>query len=149
MELVIFIGIQATGKSSFYRDRFFRTHIRVNLDMLKTRHREQIIFQACLEGKQSLVIDNTNPTIQDRDRYISIAKEHNFRIIGYYFESKISDCLSRNSDRQGNDRVPDVALYDTHKKLELPSLAEGFDELYYVKITPNRSFIIQPWQDEI
>jgi hypothetical protein len=45
--------------------------------------------------------------------------------------------------------VPDVALYDTHKKLELPSLAEGFDELYYVKITPNRSFIIQPWQDEI
>jgi predicted kinase len=84
MELVIFIGIQATGKSSFYRDRFFRTHIRVNLDMLKTRHREQIIFQACLEGKQSLVIDNTNPTIQDHDRYISIAKEHNFRIIGYY-----------------------------------------------------------------
>jgi hypothetical protein len=48
MEAVIFIGLQAAGKSSFYLDRFFNTHIRINLDMLKTRHREQLIFQACL-----------------------------------------------------------------------------------------------------
>ena len=49
MELVVFIGIQATGKSSFYLDRFFRTHVRVNLDMLKTRNREQILVRACIE----------------------------------------------------------------------------------------------------
>jgi hypothetical protein len=60
MEMVLFIGIQATGKSSFYRERFFRTHIRVNLDMLKTRHRENLLFKTCLEGKADLVVENTN-----------------------------------------------------------------------------------------
>ena len=33
MEMVLFVGIQATGKPSFYLERFFRTHVRINLDM--------------------------------------------------------------------------------------------------------------------
>ena len=41
MEAVILIGIQGAGKSTFYKDRFFNTHVRINLDMLKTRHREK------------------------------------------------------------------------------------------------------------
>ena len=52
MELVLFMGIQATGKSTFFRERFFDTHLRMNLDMLKTRHRESLLFAACLEAKQ-------------------------------------------------------------------------------------------------
>lgn len=63
MEAIIFIGIQGAGKSTFYRHHFFNTHIRINLDMLKTRHREQIFLQACLEAKQPFVVDNTNPTV--------------------------------------------------------------------------------------
>ena len=43
MELALFIGIQATGKSSFYKERFYRTHVRVNYDMVKTRDREAIL----------------------------------------------------------------------------------------------------------
>src|SRR6476660_6211221 len=45
VEMVLFIGIPATGKSSFYRERFFRSHVRVNLDMLRTRHREQLLIR--------------------------------------------------------------------------------------------------------
>ncbi|MEQ8541828.1 MAG: hypothetical protein RIB93_30755 [Coleofasciculus sp. D1-CHI-01] len=66
MEAVILIGIQASGKSSFCRDRFYNTHIRINLDMLKTRHREAILVQACLDAQQRFVVDNTNPTRADR-----------------------------------------------------------------------------------
>ncbi len=44
MEAVIFIGIQATGKSIFYKDRFFKTHIRINLDMLRTMNREALFI---------------------------------------------------------------------------------------------------------
>jgi len=36
MEAVIFTGIQAVGKSTFYKEHFFTTHVRINLDMLKT-----------------------------------------------------------------------------------------------------------------
>jgi predicted kinase len=158
MDAVIFIGLQAAGKSSFYRDwtpstgkanSFFNTHIRINLDMLKTRHREKILFEACLTAKQSFVIDNTNPDRQDREKYIIPAKEKGFRIIGYYFQSLVEDCLTRNNARSLSKPIPDVALYATKKKLEIPGFHEGFDELYYVKIGENKTFIVEEWQDEI
>src|SRR5215831_19902644 len=86
MQAVIFIGIQASGKSSFYLSRFFRTHIRINLDMLKTRHREDILLRACIEAKQRFVVDNTNPTVESRAKYM-IAKQAGFQMVGYYFQS--------------------------------------------------------------
>lgn len=86
MELILFIGIQAVGKSTFYQQRFFNTHIRINLDMLKTRHREQILVKACLAAQQPFIIDNTNVTRKERARYITLAKAAHFRVIGYYFQ---------------------------------------------------------------
>ena len=79
MQLIVFIGVQAAGKSTFFKQNFVDTHIRINLDMLKTRHREQILFQACLEAKQPLVIDNTNPTPNDHARYVLPAKAAHFK----------------------------------------------------------------------
>ena len=143
------MGLQASGKSTFYREKFIDSHIRLNLDMLKTRHREQILFNACLAAKQSVVIDNTNPTLADRQRYIKPAKEKNFQIIGYYFESKIEDCKIRNSQRQGKKVIPIVGILATAKKLVIPSYQEGFEKLFYVKIDRNYSFIIEEWQNEI
>lgn len=61
MEAILLCGIQATGKSTFCRERLFSSHVRLNLDMLKTRHREDVLLRACIEAKQPFVIDNTNP----------------------------------------------------------------------------------------
>ena len=129
MEAIIFIGLQASGKSSFYRERFIDTHIRINLDMLKTRHREKILFDACLEAKQPLVIDNTNRAIADRSRYIEPAKAKGFTIIGYYFQSNLEECKHRNSQRDRQQRIPLVGILATYKKLEIPSYREGFNLL--------------------
>jgi len=111
MELVLFIGIQATGKSGFYRERFFRTHVRVNLDMLKTRFREELLVKACIEGKTKFVVENTNITREERARYIVTARNACFRIIGYFFESRVSDARERNRTRPENDRVPEVGIF--------------------------------------
>ena len=54
------MGIQGAGKSTFFKERFFDTHVRINLDMLKTRHREAILLDACIRAKQRFVVDNTN-----------------------------------------------------------------------------------------
>jgi hypothetical protein len=49
MQAIVFIGIQACDKSTFYHHQFGLTHVRINLDMLKTRYREQRVFGTCLE----------------------------------------------------------------------------------------------------
>lgn len=148
MEAVIFVGVQASGKSSFFKERLFHTHVRISLDLLKTRHREWQLFQVCLENRQRLVIDNTNPTREERSKYIAAARETNYRVVGFYFQSKVSDCLLRNSERSEKERVPDVAILSTAKKLELPTWAEGFNQLFYVLLDEGR-FVVEEWQDEI
>jgi predicted kinase len=149
MEIVIFIGLQASGKSSFYQEKLINSHIRLNLDMLKTRHREKILFDACLEGKQSVVIDNTNPTVSERQHYILLAKAKGFEVTGYYFQSSIESCKQRNSQRHQKSRVPLVGILATAKKLELPTYEEGFDQLYYVRMSENNSFIIDKWLNHL
>lgn len=147
MEAVIFIGIQATGKSTFYMKRFFKTHIRINLDMLKTRHREKELFLKCLELKQPLVVDNTNATRKDRQRYMPYAKEYGFKITGYYFRSKLADALNRNEKRKQAEVIPEAGIRATFSKLELPSFDEGFDQLFYVYLDGNNNYAVEGWKD--
>jgi predicted kinase len=149
MEAVVLCGIQASGKSTFCRERFFSSHIRLNLDMLKTRHREDVLLRACIEGKQPFVVDNTNPSRADRGRYIAAAKAAGFRVAGYYFESKVSDALVRNGGRPEPQQVPDVAIKGTSARFELPALSEGFDALFYVRLAPGGGFDVQEWRDEV
>ena len=143
MEAVIFIGIQASGKSTFFKERFADTHVRVNLDMLKTRRKEEKLVDACIAMRQRFIVDNTNPTAWDRDRYIPKAKVAGFRIIGYYFDSKLEDALRRNSRREGSKNIPGSALHGTYERMEIPTLKEGFDELFLVRIGKSLDFIVR------
>lgn len=149
MQAVIFIGIQGAGKSTFFKERFFDTHVRINLDMLKTRHREKLFLDTCLKAKQSFVVDNTNPTINDRERYIIPAREANFTIIGYYFKSRIIASMQRNNRREGKQRIPEPGILAAYDKLQIPTLREGFDQLYYVKIDPKGNFVVEEWREEV
>ncbi len=148
MEAIVFVGIQASGKSSFYRERFFNTHVRINLDMLRTRHREEVLLDTCIAGKIAFVVDNTNPTIEDRARYISAAKAAAFRVVGYYFQSEIEACKERNAGRHSAQQVPLPGLLSTHARLQLPTYAEGFDALFYVQLAGNE-FVVEEWKDEV
>jgi predicted kinase len=146
MELVLFMGAQAAGKSTFYAARFAQTHLRLSLDMLRTRHREQRLVAACLEARQSVVIDNTNPTRAERAVYLDAAKAHGFRVTGYRFEAPYAQLLARNAQRSGRARVPEVAIRATLARFEPPTLDEGFDALW--QVVPDAAgtgFEVRPW----
>lgn len=145
MEVVIFCGIQASGKSSFYKENFFNSHMRISLDLLNTRNRESLFMNMCYQTTMSFVVDNTNPTEEERKKYIKLAKENQAKVIGYYFQSKIEDAIARNNQRQGKAYIPEIAIKGTFNKLEIPSFEEGFDELYYVQMKDN-GFIINKWE---
>lgn len=148
MEAVIFIGIQASGKSTFFKERFFDTHVRVNLDMLRTHARENALLHACLSTGQSFVVDKMNQTAAQRARIIEMARAAGFRVTGYYFRSRVGDCLERNAARPGARRIPDAGVLGAAAQLERPSLEEGFDELYHVRIGEGGGFVVTPWREE-
>ncbi|KAA3437803.1 AAA family ATPase [Rufibacter hautae] len=147
MEAILFIGMQASGKSTFYKKHFFNSHVRISMDLLKTRNRERQFLQVCLKTTAKLVIDNTNPRKEDRQQYIPLLKERRYQVIGYYFQTSLPEALARNSAREGKDKVKDVALYDVRKKLEPPAFSEGFDRLFSVRIQGD-GFEITEWRKE-
>lgn len=144
--IVILMGLQGSGKSTFYKTFLEGEFVRVNLDTLRTRHREDLLIEKCLENGDSFAIDNTNPTRLERKKYIDIAKSHGYRTVGYFLESKIRDCMARNALREGRARVPEIAIAATSNKLEIPSYDEGFDELYFVK-NDGKNMIIEEWRN--
>ena len=149
MEAVIFIGIQGVGKSSFYKTKFFKSHIRINLDMLKTRYRETLLLRACIESKQPFVVDNTNVLAAERAIYIDAAKNAGFIVKGFYFKSSLNDALVVNRSRPESERVPDKGVLGTYKKLQIPNQSEGFDSLFYVTRTDEGEFMVKEWIDEV
>ena len=149
MEMVLFIGIQATGKSSFYLERFFRTHVRINKDMLRTQRREELLVGACLEGKTDFVVDKMNLTHANRAAYIGHAKAAGFKICGYFFQSELAPALQRNARRAPPERIPEAGVRSASRTLQLPSRDEGFDQLFFVRMNGQGGFNVEEWKDEV
>src|ERR1700730_13259928 len=149
MEAIIFVGIQGAGKSTFFHDRFFDTHVRINLDMLRTRRREELLLAACLQARQPSVIDNTNPLPIDRRRYIEPARAAGFRTVAYFFKTSLRDAMQRNNLRAGKQKVPVPAVCRAFKRLLAPSREEGFDDIFVVELTGDRGFLVTQDASEV
>ena len=149
MEMILFIGGQAAGKSTFYQQHFRDTHVRINLDMLRTRHREAILLEACLRMKQPFVVDNTNPTLEDRQRYIPLARAAGFRVVGYYFAIPLEAALRRNARREGRQLIPEKGVLATYRRLQRPAWSEGFDTLHVVHPVGGHRFRVEDWRDAL
>jgi predicted kinase len=144
MQLVVFCGVQGAGKTSFYRFGFFETHVRVNLDMLRSRERERILVEACIAARQRFVVDNTNPTVESRRLYIEPAKAAGFEVVGYTFPSTPRDALAVNARRPLHQQLTTKAVLETLERIEPPTMEEGFDALYAVRMDGEGGFAVDP-----
>ena len=142
---IIMIGIQGSGKSEFCR-RFLSDVERVNLDTLKTRNNEKRKIADCQARGVDYVIDNTNPTKDDRARYIPEAKTAGYLVVGYFMQSRLQDCIARNNLREGKEVIPAKAIAMTSNRLEMPDRAEGFDELYFVE-NDGKLMTVSKWRE--
>jgi predicted kinase len=135
-ELVIFVGLQGSGKTTYYHEHFAATHVHVSKDLMpNARNRElrqlQQIDDALAAGR-NVAVDNTNPTVDSRAALIAVGRRHNARVVAVYLEAHVPTSLARNRAREGKTRVPDVAIFATKKKLVPPAMEEGFDEVIVV-----------------
>jgi predicted kinase len=135
-ELVIFVGLPGSGKSTYYFANFAKTHAHVSKDLMPNARRrddrQSMLIEKSLDAGQSVVIDNTNPSRDVRAPLIALGKRHGARIIAYYFECSVRAAIVRNEQREGKGRVPKVAIFTTQKKLQPPALDEGFDEVHVI-----------------
>jgi predicted kinase len=138
VRLLLFIGIPATGKSTFWREQLADTHLRVSRDMLKTPRREKILFDACLAVKCPFVLDNNNLTQLVRAPYITAARAAGYEVHAYYFDSTLADAIRRNANRRHS--VPTVVVATAFRKLQPPVFSEGFSEIIRVQISKSPRF---------
>ena len=133
LELIVFVGLPGAGKTTYYRAHFATTHAHVSKDLMPNARRrddrQEREIEAALAGRNSVVVDNTNPTADVRAPLIALGRRHGARIVAVYFETDVRTAIMRNRQREGRARVPDVAIFATKKKLVPPALAEGFDEV--------------------
>lgn len=146
LELVLFVGLPASGKSTFYWERFAESHVHVSKDLIprsvdKAKRQRLLIEQALAEGR-SVVVDNTNASPEERLAAIEPAKAAGARVVAYFFDETVAACRERNAKREGDVRVPLVGLYATAKRLRRPTVEEGIDAIHVVRLGPE-GFIVE------
>jgi predicted kinase len=150
LELVLFVGLPASGKTTFFRERFAQSHVHVSKDLWPNARnrdlRQTRLLEESLGAGRSVVVDNTNPSPAVRAPVIALARRFGARVTGFYFESLVPLSLERNSEREGRARVPDVAIHAIATRLIRPARDEGFDDLWHVCIREGR-FVVEPWKE--
>lgn len=146
------IGIPASGKTTFYRERFAATHAHVSKDLFPNARRrdarQALLLDEALAAGRSVVVDNTSPAVEDRAPILDAARRHGARVVGYYFATPLALAMARNAGREGRARVPDAGVRAIAKKMRRPRLDEGFDALYAVRLV-DTGFTVEDWKEEV
>lgn len=137
-EFIILVGFPASGKSTYMKTNLGSYKL-VSKDLMgsnKVKQQAQALEKHLAAG-ESVMLDNTNISIEERSQAIVIAKKHGARIKCVWFTTPFDTCMERNSKRLGKAKVPAVAMYGMRKRFSEPSIAEGIDEI--VKIGPEKT----------
>lgn len=152
MELIIFVGIPASGKSTkstLYRKLGYEVlssdDIRnelmpgVKLDVLSPDQRARLhnkTFETvrrraseALKRGQSVVVDATNLSRKRRISFLKCFRRFPCVKKCLLFLTPVDVCMERNRKRTGNARVPDDAMYRMLCNFECPNYWEGWDEI--------------------
>ncbi len=131
------VGGQGSGKSTWVAEHLAGTHVVVSKDHWPRARRREVRQRrhvaAALAGGRPVVVDNTNPTPQDRAALVTLGHAAGARVRAVHVDVPLEVCLDRNERRPPASRVPLVGMLATRARLVAPTLAEGFDEVEVVR----------------
>lgn len=138
-EVIINVGFPGSGKSSFTKKNILKhDYDYINQDTLKTHQKCIKELENSLMKGNSVVIDNTNLTVETRKKFIDIIKKYNINIRCIKFSTPVEICehnsYFRNYISNGNINViPKLVFNMMKKKLQEPTDLEGFYKINEVK----------------
>jgi predicted kinase len=135
-ELVVLVGLQGSGKSTWVAGHLAGTHVVVSKDHWpRARHREarqhRVVAELLAEGR-NVVVDNTSPSVAERTPLISLAAAAGVPVRAVFLDVPVATCRERNDARTGCARVPLVGLHSAAGRLVAPTTAEGFTDVLVV-----------------
>jgi predicted kinase len=98
----------------------------------ETVRRQLELVTEALRAGSSVAVDNTNARVEDRAPLIALGRAAGARVVAYVLDTTPKESAARNRARTGRERVPNVAVFVTAKRLQPPTAAEGFDAVYRV-----------------
>ena len=135
--VIMLVGCQACGKSKFSRELQKKNEdvCLVSQDQLGTKAKVLSTYKRYVSSGKSIIIDNTNPTRAGRKEFIDIARSHAgyyIHVIFFDFPKALSfhlDAMRTQLSHGKRELLPDVAIHTYFKRLEIPELSEGIDEI--------------------
>jgi bifunctional polynucleotide phosphatase/kinase len=127
--MIILIGQPASGKSSLYENIYKPLgYIHINRDALGTKEKTISAASTNVSSGKNVVIDNTNPSIDARNDYVTIAKKYNAQCDIIYMNIKDDTCKLRN--RKRTKKVSNVVYNIYSSNFQFPTTAEGNVHVY-------------------
>ncbi|MGW0468617.1 AAA family ATPase [Streptomyces sp. NPDC003027] len=152
LDIAVLVGLQASGKSTFYGQRLAGRYALVSKDLFpraarRKQERQMRLVEAALAEGRSVAVDNTNPSPEEWRPLVAAGHAHGATVTAYWFPPDVAGSKRRNAARRDRERVPDVGIHATSTRLRRPSPADGFDAVYEVRFDGRGGFLVRPDSD--
>lgn len=164
MELIMFVGIPASGKSTKAKEYMQKGYQLISSDAIRAELTEYADLQslsekeytainkrvfeiirketaASLKAGKSVVVDATNLNRKRRMNFLNNFKNYTCKCV--LFITPVHICMERNRKRVGNAKVPESAMEKMLCNFECPYLWEGWEEIIPVISEENYKFVFE------
>src|SRR5207237_4672271 len=93
--------------------------------------RAEAVFKALITASKSVYFDATNLKPAKRKKYLKIAKEHGYTIVGLVFSESLETLIARQSTR-GDKSISEDVLKTQFDSCLPPQIGEGFDVAFFL-----------------
>ncbi|XP_028392053.1 bifunctional polynucleotide phosphatase/kinase-like isoform X2 [Dendronephthya gigantea] len=143
-EVIIMVGYPASGKTTFVKKHILpHGYIHVNRDTVGSWQKCVAMCDAELTRKKSVVVDNTSPDKESRQRYIQVARKHKvpvrcFLLNVSYDHAQHNNRIREMTNNDKNYKSVGTMVYNTYRSsYQEPSVSEGFKEILKINFLPH------------
>ncbi|KAJ8675281.1 hypothetical protein QAD02_011067 [Eretmocerus hayati] len=139
-EVIVMVGSPASGKSHFCKTHMLNC-VYVNRDTLGSWQKCVAEAEKALDQGRAVVVDNTNPDKESRQRYIKIAQKRNIPARCFVMNLTKEHVKHNNMFRKLTDPshqvINETIIHSYFKNFQAPTKDEGFTEIVKVNFVPS------------